>query len=178
MKYAEVTKKIWEYEIQKIKDRIEMFGKDAFEKTDLSFLGHKPKVDREWSSVWTVRYNHWCTPVIEIYWPEKDEKNKKINFKIGNPRYTVYFNVWGNYTYFGKCYMEVFPADVKKFIEETLLRNKDLSVKAVWVDADVGWKCEEKITEIFLDSTNEEIENLCPDCKVYCEKRFIDGRCE
>jgi len=20
--------------------------------------------------------------------------------------------------------------------------------------------------------------NLCPDCKVYCEKRFIDGRCE
>lgn len=21
-------------------------------------------------------------------------------------------------------------------------------------------------------------ENLCPDCKVYCEKRFVDGRCE
>ncbi len=21
-------------------------------------------------------------------------------------------------------------------------------------------------------------ENLCPDCKVYCTKRFIDGRCE
>ena len=20
--------------------------------------------------------------------------------------------------------------------------------------------------------------NLCPDCKVYCEKRFIDGQCE
>lgn len=23
-----------------------------------------------------------------------------------------------------------------------------------------------------------ETKNLCPDCKVYCEKRFVDGRCE
>jgi len=24
----------------------------------------------------------------------------------------------------------------------------------------------------------EKIENLCPDCSIYCNKRFIDGRCE
>ena len=33
----------------------------------------------------------------------------------------------------------------------------------------------------FVGGTDEEIDNtvdLCPECKVYCEKRFIDGRCE
>ena len=25
---------------------------------------------------------------------------------------------------------------------------------------------------------HEETVNLCPDCKVYCVKRFIDGQCE
>ena len=24
----------------------------------------------------------------------------------------------------------------------------------------------------------EKERNLCPDCDVYCEKRYIDGRCE
>lgn len=29
-----------------------------------------------------------------------------------------------------------------------------------------------------LDVEKKKAENLCPDCNVYCEKRFIDGRCE
>jgi len=33
----------------------------------------------------------------------------------------------------------------------------------------------------FVGGTDEETDkpvNLCPDCSVYCVKRFIDGRCE
>ncbi len=29
----------------------------------------------------------------------------------------------------------------------------------------------------FVGNYDKEID-LCPDCNVYCEKRFIDGRCE
>lgn len=28
------------------------------------------------------------------------------------------------------------------------------------------------------EADEDETENLCPDCKVYCNKRYIDGRCE
>lgn len=28
------------------------------------------------------------------------------------------------------------------------------------------------------ESNKEKLIDLCPDCKVYCEKRFVDGRCE
>jgi hypothetical protein len=31
-------------------------------------------------------------------------------------------------------------------------------------------KDEEDVEDVAVD--------LCPDCKVYCEKKFIDGRCE
>ncbi len=32
----------------------------------------------------------------------------------------------------------------------------------------------------FIDdeAEHEETDNLCPDCNVYCTKRFIDGICE
>lgn len=31
----------------------------------------------------------------------------------------------------------------------------------------------------YIEGKNlENNENLCPDCNVYCEKRFIDGICE
>ena len=33
-------------------------------------------------------------------------------------------------------------------------------------------------TETETWRTNIRAVDLCPDCKVYCEKRFIDGRCE
>jgi len=30
----------------------------------------------------------------------------------------------------------------------------------------------------FVKEQQEESENLCPDCTVYCEQRFVDGQCK
>jgi len=34
------------------------------------------------------------------------------------------------------------------------------------------------INELDTDKETDNTVDLCPDCKVYCQKRFIDGRCE
>ena len=39
-------------------------------------------------------------------------------------------------------------------------------------DSDMMWQ------EFCPMCEKERKVDLCPDCKVYCEKRFIDGRCE
>jgi len=76
----------------------------------------------------------------------------------------------------------------KNAIEDSLKMND------IWSKL-MGYKGtdeEHDIMEFFIEEYNKELErlwneydketdkstDLCPDCNVYCTKRFIDGRCE
>ena len=47
-------------------------------------------------------------------------------------------------------------------------------------DIETGFELERLLSQgkWYWQLDGEETVNLCPDCRVYCEKRFIDGRCE
>lgn len=76
--------------------------------------------------------------------------------------------------------------------KENAMRDLEDSLKMndIWSKYK-GTDEEYDVMEFFIEEYNKELErlwneydketdkvNLCPDCKVYCEKRFIDGRCE
>jgi hypothetical protein len=48
----------------------------------------------------------------------------------------------------------------------------------LYVDADQLIQYLEAQSFVGIDEETDKAVDLCPDCKVYCTKRFIDGRCE
>jgi inactivated superfamily I helicase len=72
--------------------------------------------------------------------------------------------------------------EVTKKIEE-LLKEERVEISSLKI------KDEKNIRHVYIQEKGspftlhisgviEEETNLCPECSVYCEKRFIDGRCE
>lgn len=56
--------------------------------------------------------------------------------------------------------------------------NKALSLGAVYHIKIGDLELFGKEAEEFAKRNETNTVNLCPDCKVYCEKRFIDGQCK